>query len=61
MLSPIHPEGTKLKATTLHMRGSVYYCMGRHTFQALSLWHQFHFVYQPPTYRVVDDQRQVYW
>jgi len=30
--------------------------MGRHTFQALSLWHQVHFVYQPLTYQVVDDQ-----
>jgi hypothetical protein len=34
-------------------------CMGRHTFQALFLWHQFHFVYQPPAYQVVDDQRQL--
>jgi hypothetical protein len=29
-------------------------------FKALFLWHQVHFVYQPPTYQVVDDQRQVY-
>ncbi len=35
--------------------------MGRHTFQALSLWHQVHFVYQPPAYQVVDDQRLVHW
>jgi hypothetical protein len=34
--------------------------MGRHIFQALSLWHQFHFVNQPPTYQVVDDQQQAY-
>jgi hypothetical protein len=33
--------------------------MGRHTFQALSLWHQFHFVYRPPTYQMVDDQQQI--
>jgi len=31
-------------------------CMGRHTFQALSLWHQVHFVYQPLAYQVVNDQ-----
>jgi hypothetical protein len=35
--------------------------MGRHTFQALSLWHQVHFVYRPLAYQVVDDQRQAYW
>jgi hypothetical protein len=29
--------------------------------QALFLWHQVHFVYRPPTYQVVDDQRQAYW
>jgi hypothetical protein len=29
---------------------------GHHTFQALYLWHQVHFVYRPPTYQVVDDQ-----
>jgi hypothetical protein len=23
-------------------------CMGHHTLQALSLWHQVHFVYPPP-------------
>jgi len=34
-----------------------YYYMGHHTFQALSLWHRVHFVYRPPTYQVVDDQR----
>jgi hypothetical protein len=28
---------------------------------ALSLWHQIHFVYRPPTYQVVYDQQQVYW
>jgi hypothetical protein len=37
-------------------KGVCYY-MGHHTFQALSLWHQFDFVYRPPTYQVVDDQR----
>ncbi len=31
-----------------------------HTFQALSLWHQFHFVYRSLAYHVVDDQRQAY-
>jgi len=31
--------------------------MGRHTFQALSLWHQIHFVYQPSAYQMVDDQQ----
>jgi len=36
------------------------YCMGCHTFQALFLWHQIHFVYQPLAYQVVDDQRQAY-
>jgi hypothetical protein len=30
--------------------------MGRHTFQALFLWHQVHFVYRAPAYQVVDDQ-----
>jgi len=34
------------------------YCMGRHTFQTFSLWHQVHFVYQPSVYQVADDQRQ---
>jgi hypothetical protein len=36
------------------------YCMGRHTFQALPLWHQVHFIYQPLAYQVIDDQQQVY-
>jgi prenyltransferase beta subunit len=35
-------------------------CMGHHTFCALSLWHQVHFVYIPPSYQVVNDQRQAY-
>jgi hypothetical protein len=35
--------------------------MGRHTFQALYLWHQVHFVYRPLGYQVVDDQQQAYW
>jgi hypothetical protein len=35
-------------------------CMGYHTFQALSLWHQVHFVYQTQAYQVVDDQQQAY-
>jgi hypothetical protein len=30
--------------------------MGRHTFQALPLWLQFHLVYGPLAYQVVDDQ-----
>jgi hypothetical protein len=36
-------------------------CMGRHTFHALSLWQQVHFVYWPPAYQMVDGQRQAYW
>jgi hypothetical protein len=45
----------------LFIQGGMFCCyMGRHTFQALSLWHQVHFVYQPPTYQMVDDQRQAY-
>ncbi len=32
-------------------------CMGHHTFQTLSLWHQNHFVYQPLAYQVVNDQQ----
>jgi len=35
--------------------------MGHHTFQALFLWRQNHFVYQPLAYQVVDDQGQAYW
>jgi hypothetical protein len=35
--------------------------MGRHTFQALYLWFQVHFVYQPLAYQMIDDQRQAYW
>jgi len=34
--------------------------MGHHTFQALFLWHQVHFVYRPLAYQVVDDQQQAY-
>jgi len=33
------------------------YYVGHHTFQARSLWHQVHFVYQPPAYQMVDDQQ----
>ncbi len=35
-----------------------YCCMGCHTFQALYLWHEVHFLYRPLAYQVVDDQRQ---
>ncbi len=62
MLSPMHPKATtRLKATTFIRRGVSCYCMSHHTFQALSLWHQIHFVYKPSAYQVVDDQRQAYW
>jgi hypothetical protein len=48
---------TRLRAITLRMRGNALLLYGRHTFQALSLWHQFHFVYRPRAYQMVDDQR----
>jgi hypothetical protein len=41
-------------------KGMSYCYMGHHTFQAVCLQHQFHFVYWPSTYQVVDDQRQAY-
>jgi hypothetical protein len=33
--------------------------MGHHTFQALFLWHQLHFVYRPLTYQLVDDNNKL--
>jgi hypothetical protein len=62
MLSPMHPETTpRLKATTLHMRGTVLllyepsYISGP-IFMALSS-----FCIPTTSYQMVDDQRQAYW
>jgi len=60
MLSPMHPEATRLKATTFHMKGNVLLLYGLSYISSLFLWHQVHFVYRPPTYQVVDDQQQAY-
>jgi hypothetical protein len=50
-------SNNKAESNYLFIRGGVpCCCMGCHTFQALSLWHQFHFVYRPPAYQMVDDQ-----
>jgi hypothetical protein len=57
MLPPMHPEATRLRATTLHIKRSVFAIVWAIIhFQALSLQHQVHFVYRPPTYQVVDDK-----
>jgi hypothetical protein len=46
MSSPMHPEATtRLRATTLHTKGSVLLLYGSLYILGLILWHQVHFVY----------------
>jgi hypothetical protein len=61
MLLPMHPKvTTRLRITTLHTTRNVLLLYGLSYILALFLWQQVHFVYRPPTYQVVDDQRQAY-
>jgi hypothetical protein len=54
-------SNNKAESNYSSYEGSVLLLYGPSYISALSLWHQFHFIYQPLTYQMVDDQRQAYW
>jgi hypothetical protein len=57
MLLPMHLKATtRLRATTLHTRGSALLLCGSSYISGPIFMAPIHFVYQPPAYQVVDDQ-----